>query len=79
MARLKFDMIRESNGITTMFTDGRGVRSESWWGSPPTSIDHVCIRYLSDRFDNCKTPRHEAFIKQQFKEQYARLMNQPTQ
>lgn len=73
MARLKFEMFPEGNGLTTVFIDENGQSSETWWGSPPESIDHVCIRYLSDRFSNCMTPRHEAFIKSEYKQQFARF------
>lgn len=77
MARLKFEMFPDANGLTSVFTDGNSVSSETWWGSPPSSIDHVCIRYLSERFKNCKTPRHEAFIKKRYREEFSKYTRMP--
>lgn len=77
MARLKFEMFPEESGLTTVFTDGNGQSTETWWGSPSPSIDHVCIRYLSDRFSNCKTPRHEAFIKERYREEFSKYTRRP--
>lgn len=77
MPRLKFEMFPDADGLTTVFTDGNGVSSETWWGSPPSSIDDVCIRYLADRFSNCKKPRHEAFIKRRYHEEFSKYTRMP--
>lgn len=74
MARLKFeirphvDWNGKPDGYTSRFTDGNGVSTESWWSSPPASIDHVGPEYLPSRHPNVRTSRHDAFIKGRFKE-----------
>ena len=84
MARLKFEMWRyerkpnEFDGYMSRFTDGKGRYTDSWWSSPPDSIDHVGAEYLQHgyRHPNVKTARHDEFIKRRFKEEMARLTKQ---
>lgn len=78
MSRLKFEMYLDeycvkNRGISSKFTDGKGLVSVSWWSSPPSSIDHVDIGYLKGRYGNVKTKRHEEFIKKRFKEEMKRF------
>lgn len=81
MARLKFEMWphipqgKPQDGYMSRFTDGRGRQTESWWSSPPASIDHVGPEYLklNYRHPNCRNAHHEAFIKRRYKEEMNRL------
>lgn len=81
MTRLKFEMWRyepkpgEFDGYMTRFTDGKGSWTDSWWCSPPGSIDHVGPEYLKNphRHPNVRNARHENFIKQRYKEEVMRL------
>lgn len=78
MSRLKFEMYLDENcvknrGISSSFTDEKGIVSVSWWSSPPDSIDHVGIGYLKGRYGNVKTEHHEEFIKSRFKEEMKRF------
>lgn len=72
MGRLKFEIWPdfESNGYKSRFTDGNGVSTESWWCSPPASIDHVGPEYLkyNYRHPNVRNARHDTFVKARFKE-----------
>ncbi|MDB5056139.1 MAG: hypothetical protein JWM44_4189 [Bacilli bacterium] len=74
MARLKFEMWLhrpEVGGVMSRFTDGKGRYTESWWSSPPLSIDHVGPEYLPQphRHPNVRSDRHNEFIKRRFKEE----------
>jgi hypothetical protein len=80
--RLKFEMWEynekpdaEPDGYISRFTDGKGVYTDSWWSSPPSSIDHVGPEYLKQRHrhPNVKNARHEQFIKSRYKEEIQRL------
>lgn len=79
--RLKFEMWPhvdtkgQPNGYMSRFTDGAGRDTESWWCSPPASIDHVDPEYLPQRHrhPNVANRRHESFIKRRFAEEMARL------
>lgn len=82
MTRLKFEMWPyrdkpdgELNGYMSRFTDGKGVYTDSWWCSPPSSIDHVGPEYLPQphRHPNVSNKRHDAFIKDHFKLEMARI------
>lgn len=78
MNKLKFkviptDKIRKEKGVITQFIDGKGHLSESWWTSPPESIDHAGIDYLKNRHLNIKTEKHVSFIQAEFKKQMALL------
>lgn len=78
MSRLKFEMYldrfcEQERGICSVFTDGKGRETTTWWSSPPDSIDHVDITYLQGRHGNVRTKRHEEFVKEQFKEQMKRF------
>jgi hypothetical protein len=77
MKRLKFEMWEYRskpdepvNGLMD-FTDGRGIFTDSWWSSAPTSIDHVGFGYLRNphRHPNVANERHVEFIKKRFKEE----------
>jgi hypothetical protein len=84
MKRLKFEMWKyerkpgEFDGYMSRFTDGKGDWTDSWWSSPPNSIDHVGPGYLRHnyRHPNIRDLRHDAFIKRRFKEEMARLVNE---
>jgi len=68
MTRLKFEGHKEpKGGVTTIFTDGKGTDTSTWWSSPPNSIDHVDLMYLQGRHPNARNERHEEFIKKEFK------------
>ncbi|ETT33296.1 hypothetical protein [Paenibacillus sp. FSL R5-808] len=80
--RLKFEMWEyrekpdaEINGYMSRFTDGKGIYTDSWWCSPPASIDHVGPEYLRQRYrhPNVRNARHEQFIKSRYKEEIQRL------
>jgi hypothetical protein len=78
MARLKFEMWParpESRGYISRFTDGRGRFTQSWWSSPPDSIDHVGPEYLRNphRHPNVANKRHDTFVKRRFKEEALKL------
>lgn len=81
MQRLKFEMWKcernpgEFDGYISRFTDGKGKWTDSWWDSPPSSIDHVGPEYLQQphRHPNIRDARHDAFIKRRFKEEIVRL------
>ena len=81
MARLKFEMWpyepkpSEFDGYMSRFTDGNGNYTDSWWSSPPASIDHVGPEYLPQRHrhPNVKNSKHAEFIKRRYKEEMARL------
>lgn len=81
MARLKFEMNihysirKERDGYISVFTDGTGWATQSWWSSPPSSIDHVGPEYLKNphRHPNVRNNRHQTFIKKRFKEEVARI------
>jgi hypothetical protein len=81
MVRLKFEMWHyepkpgETDGYISRFTDGKGNWTESWWSSPPTSIDHVGPEYLPQRHrhPNVRLASHHTFIKRRYKEEIARL------
>lgn len=76
MKRLKFEMWKhrpEVGGIMFSFTDGKGHTQETWFGGPPTSIDHVSPSYLYGRFSNAKNERHCEFIKRRYKEEIQRF------
>lgn len=86
MARLKFEMwaYREKpdadiNGYMTRFTDGKGVYTDSWWCSPPGSIDHVGPEYIKQRHrhPNAQNMRHIEFIKRRYKEEIQRVKEAP--
>ncbi len=76
MARLKFEMWPyrnpdgQLNGYMSRFTDGKGRSTDSWWCSPPASIDHVGPEYLRQRHrhPNVANAKHDAFIKHRFRE-----------
>jgi hypothetical protein len=82
MPRLKFEMWKyerkpgEFDGYMSKFTDGKGRWTESWWSSPPKSIDHVGPEYLRHnyRHPNVKTTKHDEFIKRRYKEEMAKLV-----
>lgn len=63
----------QSRGLCSVFIDGKGRETTSWWSSPPPSIDHVDITYLQGRHPNVRTQRHVEFIKEQFKEDLKRF------
>lgn len=72
MKRLKFEMWKDRDGkIFSRFTDGKGRYTDSWWGNPPLSIDHVGPEYLKQthRHPNVRNDRHIEFIKRSFKEE----------
>ena len=70
MARLQFEITKATHsGINMSFTDGKGRTSSTWFGAPPDSINHVCIKYLKDRFGNVKTERHCEIIKRRYAEE----------
>lgn len=78
--RLKFEMWRNEtkigeDGYISRFTDDKGNSTESYWSSPPASIDHVGPEYLKYQYrhPNVRNSRHDEFIKQRFKEEMARL------
>ncbi|MRX54823.1 hypothetical protein GJU41_12645 [Bacillus idriensis] len=81
MKRLKFEMWRyerkpgEFDGVMSRFTDGKGTWSDSWWCSPPKSIDHVGEEYLQQphRHPNVRTKIHDTFIKRRYKEEMMKL------
>jgi len=78
MGRLKFEMKKdetEERSVYTYFTDGNGIVTESWWSSPPSSIDHVGPEYLRQRHrhPNVSNKRHDEFIKRRFKEEIVKL------
>lgn len=78
MKRLKFEMWKDWDGnIMSRFTDGRGIYTDSYWSSPPASIDHVGPEYLTQRHrhPNVKGGRHIDFIKKLFKEEVLKLRN----
>lgn len=59
---------KDGRGITMRFTNKRGTSQWTFF-SPPSSINHVDIRYLKDRFWNVRDVRHERFIKAQYADQ----------
>ncbi|MEK8128384.1 hypothetical protein WMW72_10760 [Paenibacillus filicis] len=76
MQRLKFEMWKDRDGnIMSRFTDGKGRSTDSYWSSPPASIDHVGPEYLPQphRHPNCGNARHDAFIKQRYKEEVVKV------
>ncbi|GKS12830.1 hypothetical protein YDYSY3_38300 [Paenibacillus chitinolyticus] len=76
MARLKFEMWKDRDGnIMSRFTDGKGRSTDSYWASPPESIDHVGPEYLPQRYrhPNVKGVRHIEFVKRRFKEEVKTL------
>ena len=76
MARLKFEMWKDRDGnIMSRFTDGKSRSTDSYWSSPPASIDHVSFGYLSQRHrhPNVRNAKHDEFIKRRFKEEIALL------
>jgi hypothetical protein len=76
MARLKFEMWKDRDGnVMSRFTDGTGRFTDSYWSSPPVSIDHVGPEYLKQRHrhPNVRNSRHDAFIKNRYKEEVAVL------
>lgn len=82
MVRLKFEMWvyrdkpdSEINGYMSRFTDGNGRHTDSWWCSPPSSIDHVGSEYLKQRHrhPNVKNHKHIEFIKNRYKEEISRV------
>lgn len=81
MQRLQFRMWEwrrspfdeKHDGYMSQFTDGTGTYTDSWWSNPPSSIDHVDVRYLKNRHPNVRNARHEEFIKRAFKEEVSRL------
>lgn len=79
MARLKFEMWvhvpkpGETDGYMSRFTDGKGLFTDSWWSSPPASIDHVGPEYLVQRHRHPNVRRNHDFIKMRYKEEMQRL------
>ncbi|NEU27055.1 hypothetical protein G3M74_13210 [Paenibacillus polymyxa] len=76
MGRLKFEMYKDRDGnAMSRFTDGNGVSTESYWCSPPPSIDHVGPEYLKQRHrhQNVRTVRHMEFIKERYKEEVLKV------
>lgn len=76
MKRLKFEMWKDRDGnIMSRFTDGRGISTDSYWCSPPESIDHVGPEYLPQRHrhPNVRNQRHAEFIKRRFKEEVLKV------
>jgi hypothetical protein len=82
MGRLMFEMWPyrdkldgEVNGYMSRFTDGKGIYTDSWWCSPPASIDGVGPEYLPQRHrhPNVRNDRHVEFIKRLYKEEIARI------
>lgn len=63
------DFCKGNRGIMMKFTDGAKRSRTSYFSGPPINIDHVDIEYLKGRFNNVKTPRHEEFIKAEYKKQ----------
>lgn len=85
MARLRFEMWpyvvgpeAKTDGYMSRFTDGKGNYTDSWWCSPPESIDHVGPEYLPQRHrhPNVRNARHIEFIKRRFKEEMANLRDE---
>jgi hypothetical protein len=75
-SHLKFDMWLhrpEVGGIMCSFTDGKGATLETWFGSPPLSIDHVGPEYLGNRFANVSNEKHCEFIKRRYKEEITKF------
>lgn len=76
MARLKFEMWKDRDGnVFSRFTDGNGLYTDSYWCSPPSSIDHVGPEYLPQRHrhPNVRNDRHVEFIKRRFKEEVVKF------
>lgn len=81
MQRLQFEMWQyepkpgEFDGFMSRFTDGNGKWTDSWWSSPPPSIDHVGPEYLKNphRHPNVIYDRQIVFVKRRYKEEYAKL------
>jgi len=82
MSRLMFEMwqyraspLDPINGYISRFTDGKGRFTDSWWSSPPQSIDHVSFGYLSQRHrhPNCTNKRQDEFIKSHYGEEFAKV------
>lgn len=69
MGKLSFKIFQIFNdsGVKLSFTDGKGRERSTYFGSPPSSIDHVGLEYLQGRFANVKTARHDEFIKSEYK------------
>jgi hypothetical protein len=80
MRRLKFEMWKHRDGgVMTRFTDGRGIYTDSWWSSPPSSINHVGPEYLLNRHPNVRNDRHVDFIKRCFKEEVVNFKEQTSE
>ncbi|OAB44512.1 hypothetical protein [Paenibacillus glacialis] len=75
MARLKFDIRanQQGGGVICSFTDGKKRTSETWFGAPPDSINHVGPEYLQNRLPNARNERHYTFIKRRFKEEIGKF------
>lgn len=83
MSRLEFEMrpfkdsFGKQDGFISRFTDGKGGSTDSWWSSPPDSIDHVGPEYLRQRHRHPNsTVKHDKFIKRRYKEEMNRLKEQ---
>lgn len=67
------DEIQRDRGINTIFTDGNGHSTTSWWSAPPKSLDHTDKTYLQNRHPNIKSKKHVQFIQNEFKKQLTAL------
>lgn len=76
MTRMKFEMWRNDDsdkGIYCSF-ENKNTYSSTYFNNPPSSIDHVCINYLKERFWNVKRREQEEFIKKRFKEEIGKFL-----
>lgn len=66
---MKLEIKNRANysGIYIILNIGK-KQNVSYWSAPPSSIDHVCIRYLSDRYPLITTEKRMAKFKELYKE-----------
>ncbi|MDU3526436.1 hypothetical protein [Clostridium sp.] len=66
---MKLELKNKENysGVYIILTIGKR-KNVSYWSAPPNSIDHVCLKYLSDRYPLITTEKRMAKFKELYKE-----------
>ena len=58
---------KNGNGVYIILTIGKR-KNTSFWSAPPSSIDHVGLNYLSDRYPLITTEKRMKKFKELYKE-----------
>ncbi|TDX48300.1 hypothetical protein [Orenia marismortui] len=66
----------DGTSIWMLFMRDGGSQFQTWFSSPPSSIDHVDQSYIENRLRENLTYKEYLFIKEEYKKKYQELMKE---